>query len=48
MKRQPEHEQIHRLSVKTLDQVFVAQAQEGRACLLDLFCRDALSRSLGF
>jgi hypothetical protein len=29
MKRQPELEQIHRLSVKTLGQVFVARAQEG-------------------
>jgi hypothetical protein len=29
MKRQPELEQIHRLSVKTLDQVFVARAKVG-------------------
>jgi hypothetical protein len=34
MKRQPEHEQIQRLSVKTLDQVFVAQALEGLSCSL--------------
>ena len=34
MKRQPKIEQIHRLSVKTLDQVFVAGAQEGLGCSL--------------
>ena len=34
MKRQPELEQIHRLSVKTLDQVFVARALEGLGCSL--------------
>ena len=34
MKRQPEREQIQRLSVKTLDQVFVAQALEGLGCSL--------------
>lgn len=34
MKRQPELEQIHRLSVKTLDQVFIARAQEGLGCSL--------------
>lgn len=32
MQRQPEAEQIHRLSVKTLDQVFIARAQEGLGC----------------
>ena len=32
MKRQPELEQIQRLSVKTLDQVFVARAREGLGC----------------
>ena len=34
MERQPEREQIQRLSVKTLDQVFVAQAQAGLSCSL--------------
>jgi hypothetical protein len=34
MKRQPALEQIHRLSIKTLDQVFIAQAQEGLGCSL--------------
>ena len=34
MKRQPELEQIHRFSVKTLDQVFVARAQERLGCSL--------------
>ena len=34
MKRQPQLEQIHRLSVKTLDQVFIARAQEGLGCSL--------------
>lgn len=34
MIRQPELEQIHRLSVKTLDQVFVARAREGLGCSL--------------
>lgn len=32
MKRQMEREQIHRLSVKTLDQVFMARACEGLGC----------------
>ncbi len=32
MKRQPELEQIHRLSVKTLDQVFVARAPSSAFC----------------
>ena len=32
MKRQTEHEQIQRLSVKTLDQVFIARACEGLGC----------------
>jgi len=32
MKRQTEREQIHRLSVKTLDQVFLARACEGLGC----------------
>ena len=34
MKRQEEIEQIQRLSIKTLDQVFVARAQEGLGCSL--------------
>lgn len=34
MIRQPQQEQINRLSVKTLDQVFVARAQEGLRCSL--------------
>ena len=34
MIRQPQQEQINRLSVKTLDQVFVARAQEGLSCSL--------------
>jgi hypothetical protein len=34
MKRQPALEQIHRLSIKTLDRVFIAQAQEGLGCSL--------------
>jgi len=34
MKRQLESEQIHRLSVKTLDQVFVTRAREGLGCSL--------------
>ena len=29
MKRQTDHEQIQRLSVKTLDQVFIARASAG-------------------
>lgn len=32
MKRQTEREQIHRLAVKTLDQVFIARACEGLGC----------------
>lgn len=32
MKRQMEREQLHRLSVKTLDQVFIARACEGLSC----------------
>ncbi len=34
MQRHPELEQIHRLSVKTLDQVFIARAREGLGCSL--------------
>jgi hypothetical protein len=34
MQRQPELEQVHRLSVKTLDQVFIARVQEGLGCSL--------------
>jgi hypothetical protein len=34
MKRQPQLEQMHRLSVKTLDQVFIARAREGLGCSL--------------
>jgi hypothetical protein len=34
MIRQPEREQINRLTVKTLDQVFIARAQEGLSCSL--------------
>jgi len=41
MKRQPELEQIHHLSVKTLDQVFIARAQEGLGC--SLFEAEALT-----
>jgi hypothetical protein len=29
MRRQPEREQLNRLTVKTLDQVFVMRAKEG-------------------
>jgi len=32
MKRQTEREQVHRLAVKTLDQVFMARACEGLSC----------------
>jgi hypothetical protein len=32
MKRQPEREQLNRLTVKTLDQVFIMRAQEGLGC----------------
>ena len=32
MKRQPEHEQLNRLTVKTLDQVFTMRAKEGLGC----------------
>jgi len=41
MKRQTEGEQIHRLSVKTLDQVFIARACEGLGC--SMFEAQALS-----
>ena len=34
MIRQPEVEQLQRLSVKTLDQVFITRAQEGLSCSL--------------
>ena len=34
MIRQPEREQINRLTVKTLDQVFIARVQEGLSCSL--------------
>src|SRR5712692_1138731 len=34
MIRQPEQEQLNRLSVKTLDQVFIARVQEGLNCSL--------------
>jgi hypothetical protein len=34
MIRQPQFEQINRLNVKTLDQVFIARAQEGLGCSL--------------
>jgi hypothetical protein len=34
MIHQPEREQINRLTVKTLDQVFIARAQEGLSCSL--------------
>ncbi len=34
MRRQPALEQQHRLTVKTLDQVFIAKAQEGLGCSL--------------
>jgi len=34
MIRQPEREQINRLMVKTLDQVFIARVQEGLSCSL--------------
>jgi hypothetical protein len=32
MKRQPEREQLNRLTVKTLDQVFTMRAKEGLGC----------------
>ena len=32
VKRQPKMEQIRRLAAKTLDQVFIARAQEGLKC----------------
>ena len=41
MIRQPEHEQLNRLSVKTLDQVFVVRAKEGLGC--SLFEAEALT-----
>lgn len=34
MRRHPEREQINRLMVKTLDQVFIARAREGLSCSL--------------
>jgi hypothetical protein len=34
MIRQPEREQINRLMVETLDQVFIARAREGLGCSL--------------
>ncbi len=34
MIRQPEIEQLHCLSVKTLDQVFITRAREGLSCSL--------------
>ena len=34
MIRHAEQEQLHRLTVKTLDQVFIARAQEGLGCSL--------------
>jgi hypothetical protein len=41
MERQPELEQVQRLTVKTLDQVFVARALEGLGC--SLFEAEALT-----
>jgi hypothetical protein len=32
MKRQPEREQLNRLTVKTLDQVFIMRVKEGLGC----------------
>ena len=34
MKRQPEREQLNRLTVKTLDQVFIMRGKEGLALSL--------------
>jgi len=34
MIRQPEQEQLNRLMVKTLDQVFIMRAKEGLSCSL--------------
>ena len=45
MIRQPEIEQIQRLSVKTLDQVFITRAQEGLSC--SLFEAQALFEVIG-
>ena len=41
MIRNPEHEQLNRLTVKTLDQVFGARAREGLGC--SLFEAEALT-----
>src|SRR5688572_28651936 len=41
MKRQTEREQVHRLAVKTLDQVLIARACEGLGC--SMFEAQALS-----
>ena len=41
MVRQPEREQLNRLTVKTLDQVFIARAKEGLNC--SLFEAEALT-----
>jgi hypothetical protein len=41
MIRQPEHEQLNRLTVKTLDQVFIMRAKEGLGC--SQFEADALT-----
>ena len=32
MIRQPKHEQLNRLTVKTLDQVFIMRGKEGLGC----------------
>ena len=32
MRRQPEREQLNRLTVKALDQVFIIQVKEGLGC----------------
>ena len=51
MVRKTEREQLHRLTVKTLDQVFIARAKEGLNCssfeaqaLTDLVERGATDR----
>ena len=41
MIRQPEREQLNRLSVKTLDQVFIMRAKQGLSC--SLFEAEALT-----
>jgi hypothetical protein len=41
MERQPESEQVQRLTVKTVDQVFIARALEGLGC--SLFEAEALT-----